>query len=170
MQGKLLGSRMEDILIGGRDKMFEDKFSEIQTDMIAICLEYANYAVDTVYIYASFEANIISCDYFYKINNKLVERHKLDTIGEKYDVSVERQGMCLNIILEDVERLFDLCREYKRDMPTEIKIIYDAKRNSVNADYKYDLQYSNDPIKTSDDVFEEWFQVEKKRIDSGMLA
>lgn len=49
-------------------QVFEDKFSEIQTDMIDICLEYANYDADMVYIYASSESNMVTCNYFYKIN------------------------------------------------------------------------------------------------------
>lgn len=145
-------------------QVFEDKFSEIQTDMIDICLEYANYDVDVVYIYASFEANVISCDYFYKIDGKLVERHKLSDIDpKKYDTSGERQEMCLEILIEDMKKLNKICKEYGQDMPTEIKMVYDAKKNSVNADYKYDPQYSYSMEKSSDDIAEEWFEAEKRK-------
>ena len=34
---------------------FEDKFMEIQTDLIALCLEVSNSGVDKVYAYASIE-------------------------------------------------------------------------------------------------------------------
>lgn len=44
-------------------------------------------------------------------------------------------------------------------MPTEIKLIYDVKKNSLKAEYKYDLVYSNDPVKTADDIAMEWFEV-----------
>lgn len=33
------------------NKVFEDEFTEVQTDMIDICLEYADYEIDAVYIY-----------------------------------------------------------------------------------------------------------------------
>lgn len=37
------------------------------------------------------------------------------------------------------------------------------KRNKLTADYKYDLVYSNDPVKTADDISLEWFQqIEKE--------
>ena len=43
-------------------------------------------------------------------------------------------------------------------MPTEIKLIYDVKKNSLKAEYKYNLVYSNDPVKTADDIAMEWFE------------
>jgi len=43
-------------------------------------------------------------------------------------------------------------------MPAEIKIIYDVSSNSLKAEYKYDLVYSNDPEKTADDMAREWFE------------
>ena len=41
-------------------KVFEDYLSDIQKDMVSICLEYANYKVDKVFVYASNENNVIS--------------------------------------------------------------------------------------------------------------
>ena len=35
-----------------------------------------------------------------------------------------------NIINEDIEKIEELCKEYERDMPTEMKLIYDAKSGS----------------------------------------
>lgn len=34
---------------------FEDKFSELQVDMISICMEYIEDRADKVYVYASCE-------------------------------------------------------------------------------------------------------------------
>ena len=36
-----------------RKEIFEDTFSSIQTDMVQICLEYANNRADKIFIYAS---------------------------------------------------------------------------------------------------------------------
>lgn len=147
-------------------QVFEDKFSEIQTDIIDICLEYANYDVDLVYICASFESNVVTCDFFYKINGKLVEKYKLSDIDKtKYDSSLQRQKMCMNILIEDIENLIEICKEYDRDMPTEIKLIYDAKKNSVEAKYQYEPQYSYDPSKQPTDIVEEWFEAEKRKYE-----
>ncbi|MCR3758581.1 hypothetical protein KYB31_06165 [Clostridium felsineum] len=43
-------------------------------------------------------------------------------------------------------------------MPTEIKLIYNLNKNSLTAEYKYDLIYSIDSIKTADDIAVEWFE------------
>ncbi|WP_058487118.1 hypothetical protein [Defluviitalea phaphyphila] len=72
----------------------------------------------------------------------------------------------MNIINEDIEKIHKLCNEYKRPMPTEIKLIYDVKKNSLKAEYKYDMVYSNDPIKTAYDVAMEWFEKIKVEYES----
>lgn len=63
-------------------RSFEDDFTLIQTDMVEICEEYADYKADIVYVYASYEDDTISCDYFYRIGSCLVERHKSNAGGE----------------------------------------------------------------------------------------
>ena len=112
-------------------KEFEDKFSELQADMISICMEYVEDRADKVYVYASREEGIISSSFFYLINNKYVKCHKLNDAlengDERYDVSTERRFMVLGILCEDIEKIEELCKEYERDMPTEMKLIYDVK-------------------------------------------
>ncbi|MED3836682.1 immunity protein YezG family protein [Peribacillus frigoritolerans] len=143
-------------------KQFEDRFSELQADMISICMEYVEDRADKVYVYASCEEDMISSSFFYLINNKYVECHKvndaLENGDERYDVSTERQFMVLNIINDDAKKIKVLCKEYERDMPTELKLIYDAKSGSLQAEYKYDLVHTNDDIKTADDFADEWFE------------
>lgn len=152
-------------------KAFEDYFSELQGDMVSICLEYVEKKADKIYIYCSFEERVISCDFFYCINDKVVRKHKLnDAINVelekfRYDTSVERQKGVMNIINDDIEKLYKLCNAYKREMPTEIKLIYDVVQNSLKAEYKYDLVYSNDPVKTADDIAMKWF--ERVQLENG---
>ena len=80
-------------------KEFEDRFSELQADMISICMEYVEDRADKVYVYASCEEGYISSSFFYLINNKYVECHKvndaLENGDERYDVSPEREFMVL---------------------------------------------------------------------------
>lgn len=144
-------------------KVFEDTFSELLADMVSICLEYVHDKAEKIYIYCSFEERVTSSDFFYSINGKVVRKHKLndaldgsDSIG--YDTSVERQKGVLNIINDDIEKIYRLCNEHKREMPTEIKLMYDIAQNSLKAEYKYELVYSNDPVKTADDIAKEWFE------------
>lgn len=148
-------------------KVFEDYFTELQTDMISICLEYAEDRAEKIYIYCSYENGMISGDFFYKINGKVVHNNKLNDAlvdGEKpYDVSIDRQKEAIDIITDDILSLKKLCQEYKRDMSTQIKLIYDVAENKVQADYRYDIVFSNDKRKTSYDILEEWYQSEKDK-------
>jgi len=147
-------------------KVFEDYFSEIQADMVAICLEYVENVAETIYIYCSHEEGMISSDFFYRINNQLKERHKINECGTiSYDVSTDRQDMVLEILNDDIEKMINLCKEYDRPMPTEMKLVYEVKNNSLVADYQYELVYSLDDVKTADEISEEWFaEISKKNL------
>lgn len=147
------------------EKVFEDFFSELQADMVSICLEYVEERAEKIYIYCSFESRVIANDFFYKINGKIVKKHKLNDVlvkGQKeYDVSVIRQKSVLKIINDNIMALIKLCQEYQREMPTQIKLVYDITTGKLNADYSYNLVYSNDETRTADDVLEEWYRLEK---------
>ncbi|WP_336883429.1 immunity protein YezG family protein [Priestia koreensis] len=143
-------------------KEFEDQFSELQGDMISICLEYVEDRADKVYVYASCEEGITSGRFFYLINNKYLEPHKLNDAledgDERYDVSPKRGFMVLRIICEDIKKIKELCEEYGRDMPTEMKLVYDVKSGNFKADYKYELVYTHDDVKTAGHIADEWFE------------
>ena len=82
-------------------KVFEDYFSELQADMVAICLEYVENRAEKIYIYCSFENGMISSGFFYRVNGKIVKKNKLNDVivdgQKKYDVSIERQKGAINI-------------------------------------------------------------------------
>ncbi|MED3864409.1 immunity protein YezG family protein [Priestia megaterium] len=143
-------------------KEFEDRFSELQADMISICIEYINDRADKVYIYASCEGNIIASKFFYLINNQYVESHQvndaLEDEDERYDTSPKRGFMVLDILNEDIEKIEALCKENNRDMPTEMKLIYDVKSGHFTAEYNYELVYINDDVKTASYSANEWFE------------
>ena len=147
-----------------KKKVFEDYFSETQSDMIAICLEYVENRGEKIYIYCSYEDKVVTSNVFYKINEKIVKKHKLNDANYQsdnpFDVSIERQKATISVINDDIKRLIKLCDEYRRDMPTQIKLTYDIKSKSVNAEYQYDLIYSMDMNKDSNDIFEDWIKLE----------
>ena len=147
-------------------KEFEDYFSDIQSDMVAITLEYVESRAEKIYVYCSVEENVVSSGFFYKINGQIVKKNKLNNIlqqGESlYDVSIDRQKAAVNIINDDIKKLMKLCTEYEKDMPTQIKIIYDIGANSLNADYRYDLVFSGTSTKSAFDILEEWVEQESK--------
>ncbi|MED1559337.1 immunity protein YezG family protein [Bacillus paramycoides] len=141
---------------------FEDKFSDLQSDMIAVCMEFVEDRANKIYVYASCEEGIISGRFFYLINNKYVKPHKVNDVlengDERYDVSPKRGFTVLRIICENIKKIKELCKEYERDIPTEMKLIYDVKSGNFKAGYKYDLVYTNDDIKTAGHIADEWFE------------
>ena len=42
---------------------FEKKFSKLQTNMVLVCLEYLEDKADIIYLYASYEAKAMTCDF-----------------------------------------------------------------------------------------------------------
>ena len=145
------------------EKTFEDYFTEYQADIVSICLEYVDWHADVIYIYCSYENNMIYGDFFFKIHGKILERHKLNDVksdgkGFEYDVSEERQKALLNIILENIKKIHALCAEYRKDMPTEMKLIYDVKKNRLAAKYSYENKWSDSETKLPEDIFDEWIE------------
>lgn len=152
-----------------KEKMFEDYFTEIQSDMVSICLEYVENKADEIYIYTSFESNVATSNYFYNIGGNILKKHNLNNAnnGFNYDVSLERQRDCLQILIDDIKQLVEVCKKYSRPMPTEIKMVYDVKTKQFNADYKYNLVHSNHKTKTADDIVNDWYyEVKNKRNSS----
>jgi hypothetical protein len=114
---------------------------------VAICAEYADNKADGIYIYCSYEDKMYSFNVFYKMNGKVVHKHRLNETleegqRERFDVSRERQRSMLKIGLGYLEEIHKKCQEFNRDMPTEIKIHYNAKENKLRARYQYDPVWS----------------------------
>ena len=139
-------------------KVFEDLFMDLQADMVVACVGYVKGRADKVYVYGSYEGRTISSDWFYEIDGQVVARHKTNTISLEYDVSGRNQNICLDILNESIDDMIDLCKDHNRPMPTEIKMIYDVKKNSLDVQYKYDNQWLNHKTKYADDIADEWFE------------
>ncbi|ADC49347.1 hypothetical protein BpOF4_06435 [Alkalihalophilus pseudofirmus OF4] len=145
-------------------KVFEDYFSELQTDMVAICLEYVDNKADEIFIYCSYEPKMYVFDFFYKINGEVVHKHKLNELklsnqpNHIYDVSRDRQKAALKIGTENLKLIHKKCEEFNKEMPTEMKLHYNVKDNSLKAKYKYDLIYSVNEELLPDDIFDSWFE------------
>lgn len=86
--------------------------------MVSICLEYVENRAQKIFIYCSFEEGIVVSDFFYKVANSILERHKLNDIvdegQEKYNVNTDRQMAVMDIINEDIEKIYRLCKKYEK--------------------------------------------------------
>ena len=152
-------------------KKFEDHLADIQTDMVAVCVEYADHQADDLYIYCSFEPNMYAFDVFYRINGQVVRKHQLNQAVQQtgnlqtyeYDVSDNRQLAMLKIGIKNLKKIRKKCEEYNRDMPTEIKLYFDVKQNKLSGKYRYDLVYSNSEVLLPDHIFDAWFEEVKSQ-------
>lgn len=149
-------------------KNFEDKLSEIQTDMIQLALEYAERVerrVEAVYIYCSFET-MYSFDVFYKDDkNNIVMLHELSNKGMSESEINNLIFSVLKLGNKDLQDIHKICQKYNRPMPSQIKLIYDNVQNKVKGKYSYDLFYSNSDTLTADDIFEQWYNEVKEEIE-----
>jgi hypothetical protein len=75
---------------------------------------------------------------------------------------VDRQKVVVKISNQDIKEMIKSRKEHDREMPTEIKMIYDVKTNKLTADYKYELVHTNDSNKTASAVARLWFEQVKK--------
>ncbi len=148
-------------------KEFESYFTELQTDMVAICLEYVNHKADNIYIYCSYEPQVYVFDVFFHINGQVVHKGQLNNLKSKYfyDDSRKRQRAMLRLGNKNLQLIHKKSDDFNREMPTEMKLYYDVKKNSLTAKYKYDLVYSNDDKLLPDNIFDEWFEEVKNKIE-----
>jgi len=145
--------------------VFEEEFSDKQTEMIQLSLEYADRVaqkVDTVYIYGSNENNSYSFNIFYISENKIFTMRSLP--GNNFEDLNNLIFHVLKIGTEDVKELKKICEKYNQPMPTQIKLIYDNKQNKVKGKYSYDLFYSNSDTLTSGNIFEQWYKEIKEEV------
>ena len=142
--------------------VFEDYLSELQADMVSICLEYVQGQADKIYIYTCFEPRIVSLGYFFVINGKLLQRHEITQ--ELPECDIELQEQVDEVIMEDLYKLNDVCTQFNQPMPTEIKMVYDVKNNSLSANYQYDLIIQASGTLIPQLVEDAWFEEIKQQM------
>ncbi|MBT2663870.1 DUF600 domain-containing protein [Bacillus sp. ISL-45] len=152
---------------------FENIFSKLQKDMVAICLEYVDFNAEDVFIYCSYESGLYQFDVFFKINGKIVHKHKLnDAIKELnnqnnkrgIDVSIERQRFLLEDGIAHLKLIHEKFKVSNHNMPSEIKLHYNVKQNRLKEKYKYDSVYSSDTYLLNQAKFDLWFKEVEKTV------
>ncbi|MGL6009614.1 MAG: hypothetical protein ACRC1D_09185 [Culicoidibacterales bacterium] len=129
--------------------LFEDKFVELQSEIISLSLELPGVAVNQVYIYISIEAKSEMFNAFFKVDNqvKTLNMFNLD------------QSMIMNFLqigAADIQRIKALCAEYNAPVPKEMKIFYDVNTGKYSVDYQYESVCSDETGITSGTTFMNW--------------
>ena len=145
--------------------IFEDQLMEIQSDMISLSLEYVENKAEIVYIYVVLEDGLVSFDVFYKIGGFISEKSDVNKyLSEKINDSDDIQFSLLEYGIEDAEKIEVLFEENSKEVPTEIRLVYDVKNNSLKSNYRYDAMYEKNEDLSVSDVFEAWIQEEKSKL------
>ena len=147
------------------NRVFEDQLMDIQSDMISLSLEYVENKAETVYIYVVLEDGLVSFDVFYKIGGFISEKSDVNKyLSEKINDSDDIQFSLLEYGIEDAEKIEVLFKENSKEVPTEIRLVYDVKNNSLKSNYIYDAMYEKNEDLSVSDVFETWIQEEKSKL------
>ena len=147
------------------NRVFEDQLMDIQSDMISLSLEYIENKAETVFIYVVLEDGLVSFDVFYKIGGFISEKSDVNEyLSEKINDSDDIQFSLLEYGIEDAEKIEVLFKENSKEVPTEIRLVYDVKNNSLKSNYRYDAMYEKNEDLSVSDVFEAWIQEEKSKL------
>ena len=121
---------------------FEDLFSEYQSEMIRQSIAYAENRAEKIYIYSDLECGAIMARPAFIIEGKFYtdndwnrairEGQESSSLSREEKRDIRRTILCYAVAVRE------LCLEYKRDVPTVIKIVYDAKTRQVRAQYGYE--------------------------------
>lgn len=140
---------------------FDKKFTDLFTEMVEIAFDYVDRneeEVDMVYVYGVMEQEIFYFDAFYIINNQLVQNHQINTVSkQQYDISDERILAKLDAGLDCLKRAQTLFKEEGQEVPTLLKMTFNAKTKAFNNEIIYELQFTNHSDKLPDDGADEWF-------------
>ena len=141
---------------------FDDKFMEIQINMVSLAMEYVQNQADRIYIYAIADS-LYSFNLFYKIKGNIVRKHLVnDFLPKDSHVDTNLQTVLLKEGIKDVESMIDICQEYNCEHPTEMWLIYDAQKNSLDSRYSYEGRYDKDEELLPRLEFEKWFEEVKE--------
>ena len=147
------------------NRVFEDQLMDIQSDMISLSLEYVENKAETVYIYVVLEDGLVSFDVFYKIGGFISEKSDVNKyLSEKINDLDDIQFSLLEYGIEDAEKIEVLFEENSKEVPTEIRLVFDVKNNSLKSNYRYDAMYEKNEDLSVSDVFEAWIQEEKSKL------
>ena len=118
------------------ERAFEDVFSEIQADMISLCvdlLKRSAWPMDWIYAYCRNEESSSTFDAFF-VGYHIVARKEDQRLG----FSLSDLEDFLRIGIGDTVRLKQVCAEYGRPCPVDVYMIYNVKTGQFQAECGYD--------------------------------
>ncbi|WP_099223064.1 hypothetical protein [Listeria costaricensis] len=139
-------------------KVFEDEFMNLQSQLVSLCLELVGERVDNIYIYLSIEKQSKMFNVFFRVGEEIKTLNQMNL-----DNALVMQF--LKIGTSDIEEIKQLCSEYDMPTPTEMKMYYEVKTGRYNMDCKYESVCSGKTGINAGEVFIKWI-LESKNGDA----
>ena len=130
----------------------EELLADTQSEMIAVCVEYADGAASDIVVYASVEDRTLFFDPFFVVRGKVVTRGELP----EADTSIPRQRAMVKYGNEQLRRLYDAGEDSGFAVPTQLKLRYSVQSGSLDAEFEYEPQYSHDESLDSSVLSSSW--------------
>ena len=141
--------------------IFEDLLMEIQSDLVSLVLEYSNSQIDEIYLYGYMGEGSYFFNLFFKKNEEIIRLNQINDFlseNEIIDDSRDRQIQLLELGIDNLEKIEILFENNKKEVPTEIKIIYNKSSNSIKSKYSYS-PISDDTSEL--ELFNNWYDTVK---------
>ena len=85
-----------------------------------------------------------------------------DFLPDDSQVDISLQSILLREGIKDVKNMIKIFQEYGREHPTEMWLVYDAQKNSLDSHYSYEERYDKDEELLPRLEFEKWFEEVKR--------
>ena len=124
---------------------FEREFAEIQVEMINLIWEYCEQRVQKLYICLIQNGNTYSGNFCFKINNRIYSR-KFQDQGNSYNINKceDNQRSILKHLNNSWKKLQNLYKGYEMEIPSIIKIEYNAETKGVTETLSFDELYTSE--------------------------
>ena len=152
------------------ESTFEKQFSEILSNMVAACIGYCKNNAEKVFIHISHEGGMYGWDFFFQIHEVIVAHGFVDYALHPGDTPISRkealdgQGPVLKVLSSEGMKLVKLFKDCHRELPTEIRLVYDARTNGLDTKCRYDPVWSKKPNGWLDDVEFAWMEEEARKL------
>ena len=142
-------------------EQMSSEFNEIYQDLLGLVDEFTEGKVDAVFVYGSYEEQVVSFNAFYEMDEGLYLLSELADLG--LDLAFDRANQYYQLGASDMLRLSEVFQKYGQEIPTQVKMYYSFKTQEFSLNYDYELHFSNVKTLSSNDIFKEWFQEEKAK-------
>jgi hypothetical protein len=142
------------------DKTFEELFKELLSDLVDVCVEYAEDQAEKIYLYATWWEGKAFFDVFYKLDGAIFRKDALHCSGRvfQHEANPAIQAEVVHRGIQTLEELNLRCRDYFMEMPIEIRLIYDAETNAMSGQYIYEEGKEGPRWTNPEAAFDDWIK------------